>query len=83
MITLLAIIAMMGVIIFMGSGVINYFAKEHNSHYVIMDDVTDENTRLRRINEEQRLYIKELERANTMLYMQIRHMTELVEEERD
>ena len=77
---LVAIIAMMGIIIFFGGYVLNYFAKEHNAHYAVMDDIADENERLRRINEEQRLYIKQLERSNIMLYKQIRSMTETVEE---
>ena len=75
-----AIIAMMGVIIFMGSGVINYFAKEHNVHYTMMEDIIDENERLKRINSEYVERTKELERANVMLYMQIRNMTKQLEE---
>lgn len=80
MITAMVIIAMMGVIIFMGSGVINYFAKEHNTHYTMMEDIIDENERLKRINSEYVERTKELERANVMLYMQIRNMTKQLEE---
>ena len=80
MLVAMTIIAMMGVIIFMGSGVINYFAKEHNVHYTMMEDIIDENERLKRINSEYVDRVKELERANVMLYMQIRNMTKELEE---
>lgn len=80
MITAMVIIAMMGVILFLGSVVINYFAKEHNVHYTMMEDIIDENERLKRINSEYVDRVKELERANVMLYMQIRNMTKQLEE---
>ena len=80
MITAIVIIAMLAVILFLGGGVLNYFAKEHNVHYTMMEDIIDENERLKRINSEYVDRVKELERANVMLYMQIRHMTKELEE---
>lgn len=80
MITAMVIIAMLAAILVLGGGVLNYFAKEHNVHYTMMEDIMDENARLRRINDEYVERVKELERANVMLYMQIRNMTKELEE---
>ena len=80
MVTAIVMIIMLGAILILGGAVLNYFAKEHDVHYVLMEDIIRENEELKFRVKELSEYANEVERANIMLYKQIRSMTVEIEE---
>ena len=86
MVTAIVMIFMLAAILVLGGAVLNYFAKEHDVHYVMMEEIIKENNELKARVKELASYANEVEevnenirRSNIILYKQIRSMTNDIE----